>query len=423
MRKKILVVGPALSRSGYGEQCRFALRSLKAHEERFDIYLQNINWGQTGWVISFSEERKWLDKLLLKTAQYRAQGGQFDISLQVTIPNEWQKLAPVNVGYTAGIESDRIAPVWIEKSQLMDRLIVISNHAKYGFDNTAYEATNNQTGQEFVLKNSVPVEVVSYPVRHYEPVDIELGLETDFNFLTVSQWGPRKNLGNTIQGFVEEFIDQEVGLIVKTSLRNNSLADRRASEERISHLLEAYPQRQCKVYLLHGDMTPNEMTSLYRHSKVKALISLSHAEGFGLSTFEAAYNGLPVIAPNWSGHMDFMCMPVKSKKKGKVREKIKSMFATVDYTIAPVQKEAIWDGVIQADSQWSYPKQGSYKMRLREMVKDHGRYKKQALALQAHVLKEFSAEAQYESFANNVYAEEEHDLEGWLEDFDAEVHA
>ena len=37
MRKKILVRGPVLSRSGYGEQARFAMRYLREHEERYDI--------------------------------------------------------------------------------------------------------------------------------------------------------------------------------------------------------------------------------------------------------------------------------------------------------------------------------------------------------------------------------------------------
>jgi len=41
--KRVLVRGPALSTSGYGEQCRFALRALLAHEERFEVFLQNIN--------------------------------------------------------------------------------------------------------------------------------------------------------------------------------------------------------------------------------------------------------------------------------------------------------------------------------------------------------------------------------------------
>ena len=39
MRRKIIVRGPVLSQSGYGEQSRFALRCLRAHEDSFDIYI------------------------------------------------------------------------------------------------------------------------------------------------------------------------------------------------------------------------------------------------------------------------------------------------------------------------------------------------------------------------------------------------
>ena len=38
MKKRILVRGPAMSRSGYGEQSRFCLRALRAHEDKFDIW-------------------------------------------------------------------------------------------------------------------------------------------------------------------------------------------------------------------------------------------------------------------------------------------------------------------------------------------------------------------------------------------------
>ena len=46
-KKKVLVRGPALSQTGYGEQCRFALRSLRSREDLFDIFLLNIPWGGT----------------------------------------------------------------------------------------------------------------------------------------------------------------------------------------------------------------------------------------------------------------------------------------------------------------------------------------------------------------------------------------
>ena len=130
MRKKVLVRGPALSRSGYGEHTRFVLRSLRSQESQFDVYLHNVNWGKTGWLWEENEERTWLDQIIIKTAHHVESGGQFDISLQVTIPNEWESLAPVNIGVTAGIETTKVAPQWIEKSKLMDHVITISEHSK-----------------------------------------------------------------------------------------------------------------------------------------------------------------------------------------------------------------------------------------------------------------------------------------------------
>ena len=101
MKKKILLRGPVLTRSGYGEQARFALRSLRSREDLFDIYIQPLQWGKTSWLNDTNEEREWIDETIEKTIHYVQQGGHFDISLQVTIPNEFQKLAPVNIGSVA----------------------------------------------------------------------------------------------------------------------------------------------------------------------------------------------------------------------------------------------------------------------------------------------------------------------------------
>lgn len=45
MLKRILVKGPLLSRSGYGEQSRFALRALRSRPDLYDIYMINTAWG------------------------------------------------------------------------------------------------------------------------------------------------------------------------------------------------------------------------------------------------------------------------------------------------------------------------------------------------------------------------------------------
>ena len=408
MKKKIVVRGPALSRSGYGEQCRFALRSLRSQEELFDIYLLNTDWGKTSWIFEDDEERQWIDELIVKTSVYiqQTEDPDMDMSLQVTIPNEWERMAPVNIGYTAGIETNMVAPVWVEKSKIMDHIITISEHSKQVYEKTSYSVKDENTGAitDEDFKCTTPISVVHYPVRKLEEESVDLNLDYDFNFLTIAQWSVRKNLENTIRWFVEEFIDQEVGLVVKVSSMNDSCPDRFMTRERLEGLLAPYENRKCKVYMLHGMMTDVELNALYKHPKIKSCVTITHGEGFGLPTFEAACNGLPVVAPAWSGHVDYLYMPVKDKKTKK--ERLRPKFAKVDFDIGPIPPEAVWDGVLQGDSQWCYAQQGSYKMRLREVYKDHGRFKKQAGELQKWINKNFTEEKQYKKFVDCLSVEQ-----------------
>tara|TARA_R100000152_G_scaffold17650_1_gene9269 strand:+ start:1614 stop:2873 length:1260 start_codon:yes stop_codon:yes gene_type:complete len=409
MRKKILVRGPVLSRSGYGEQSRFALRALRKHEDRFDIFLINTQWGKTGWTAQDDEERQYIDFLIQKTFHWLQNQNGFDISLQITIPNEWEKLAPINVGYTAGIETTKVAPGWIEKSNGMDKIIVTSNHSKDTLLYTSYDLVNGEGQPAGKASVSTPVEAVGYPVKPVEKKKVDLDLDTDFNFLMVSQWGPRKNAGNTVQWFLEKFKDNpNVGLVIKGFIANNSTMDSIHSEAAVKSLI---PEgTKCKVYLLHGDMSDKEMSSLYSHPKIKCLISLSHGEGWGLPLFEASYTGLPIVTTNWSGQVDFLNAPSKVRKKGSKKKtvtKMKPMFGNVDYTLGPVQKEAVWDGVIQSDSMWCYADKDSYQEVLSDVVENYDKYSDMAKKLKVHVRKEFDADKQLDAFANAVMPAEE----------------
>jgi hypothetical protein len=355
VKKKILLKGPLLTRSGYGEQARFALRSLRSREDLFDIFIQPLQWGKTSWTSESTDERKWIDQTIEKTIGYIQQGGQFDMSLQVTIPNEFQKMAPVNIGYTAGIETTKIAHQWIEKSNHMDKIIVVSNHSKNVFQNTEYEAVNKHTGEKFIFKSTKPVESVGYPVKTFEDLpSLELNLTTKFNFLSVAQFGPRKNLQNTIKWFVEEFRNEDVGLILKSNIAKNCLMDRKHLLNDLRNFLQQLGPRECKIYLLHGDMTDQEMHSLYNHSSVHAFVLLPHGEGFGLPLFEAAYSGLPVVTVGWSGQMDFL-----TDAEGQ------EQFYNVAFDLQPVKKEVVWDGVITPDSMWAYAREVSAKEQMR----------------------------------------------------------
>jgi len=404
--KKIIVRGPALSQSGYGEQTRFALRSLRKFPDRFDVYLMNTIWGKTGWIWENNEERGWFEHCMQKFAiAQQQQNVQFDISLQVCIPNEWQKLAPKNIGYTAGIETTKISPEWMKGCFNVDKILLTSHHAKYGFEKTEYPATENATGRQIIAKVDVPMDVTPYPVRLYDAKKIDLELKYDFNFLCVAQWNVRKNIENTIKWFLEEFHNKEVGLVLKLSSVNNSLLDRTATTQRLKDLLATIPQynspdRKCAIHFLHGDLSPEEMTYLYQHEKIKALISLTHGEGFGLPLFEAVYNGLPLIAPAWGGQSDFISMPQRDKEKNKIKNTC--MIQKVAYDIAAIQPEAVWPTVLNADSSWCFPQALSAKKAMEEVYKNYGGAKSKANKLKEYVLKEFEANKMMTHFAECV---------------------
>ena len=418
MRKKILLKGPLLTRSGYGEQARFALRSLRSRLDLFDIYIQPLQWGKTSWIQEDNEERSFIDQCIHKTIHYIQQGGTFDISLQVTIPNEFQKLAPMNIGYTAGIESTKVSHVWLNHINQMDKIIVVSSHSKHVFETTEYTLEHKETQQQATLKSQVDIEFVNYPVKTYEELpNIDLDLKDDFNFLCVAQFGPRKNLPFLIKSFIEEFKDEAVGLVLKTNRMRNCLMDREMCMHEITNFANSIaPERKCSLYLVHGDMNDEEMHAMYKNDKIKAFACMTHGEGFGLPFFEAAYSGIPVVAPGYSGQNDFL-----------FDENKKEHFYNVAFDLNKIQKEVVWENVLIEDSMWAYPRIESTKDQLRKCYNDV--INNSGIASQsneyAKSLKErFSEEKMYDKFITSILGEgfdEEFDVESWLSEMDAEM--
>ena len=381
--KRVLVVGPAMSQSGYGEQTRFALRALREHPDKLDIYLNIINWGQTGFLHKEDEEFLWMRSLAGKTQQYTQQGGQFDVSLQVTIPNEFKKYAPINIGYTAGIETTAISPTWFEPLQMMDKVIVPSNHSKTTIVDTLF---SNPQGQQF--KVTTPIEVVSFPFKEVTEEPLELNLTSSKNFLAVCQWSARKNLDTLLETFYKTFKDEsDVGLVLKINLTSDNEIDKSLVRQRLAEFKQKFADSKCKTYLLHGSLTEGQMKSLYRNPKIVAIVNTSHGEGFGLPLFEAAENDLPVIAPNWSGHLDFLTVDGKE------------MFSDVKYQIAAVQPQHVWKGVIEEGTGWAYIDTAHLKKRMLEMVgSDYPRLKARAVKHGKWVREKFSITNQNKKF-------------------------
>jgi len=255
--------------------------------------------------------------------------------------------------------------------------------------------------REEILKKSGD-DYRAHTAEHAIDADLDITLEDDFNFLCIAQWSPRKNLENTIRWFLEEFKDDSVGLVLKLSIAANSTIDRHQTETRLKNFISGLniEETKCSITLLHGEMTEGQMSQLYTHEKIKGIINLAHGEGFGLPMFEAATHALPVVAPDWSGHLDFLYAPVKTKKSK--RAKNRPHFLKVDYDLKPIQKEAVWKGVLEEGSMWCYAKERSSKSKMRDLYKNHSRHSSTAKKLQKYLLKNFSSEIKHAEFTKSI---------------------
>lgn len=397
MKKKIIISGPALSRSGYGDMTRFAIRALKRHEDKCDLYLAVTNWGATGNLVEENEDTKFIYQLIEKT-QSEAQKNNnqlvMDISLQITIPNEWKKMAAYNIGYTAGIETNLVSPAWLQPSSLMDKIIVISEHAKRSFTSSIF---GDDKGNHY--KISTNIEVCHFPDRKLDYKVLDLELKHEFNFLLVAQWGPRKNVEQAIVEFINEFKNEEVGLLLKVNQVNDSIMDRQRVHTMVETICSNFPNKKCSVSVLHGCLTESEMQGLYRHPKIKAIVSTTHGEGFGFPMFDATLAELPVIATDWSGHLDFLTATQDDDEE-------KKMFAKIDFQLKPIAQEHVWPGVLEAGTSWAYPTPASVRSRMREVLKDYQRFKSWAKKLAAHNKQKFEESKINKKFVEFVLNEE-----------------
>lgn len=403
---KVLLEGPILTNSGYGEHSRLVFRAIK-QLPGIELSINPLNWGKTSWTSDQGEEIQEIDKAIktFSTEMQNAKATNTKISyaaqIHVGILNEFEKKAPYSICVTAGIETDRVSPNWLAKThQGVDKLIVPSEHAAAGFRETSYEIVNHSNQQKTNLSLGCPIEVVPYPVKEHEKEDLDISFDTEFNFLSIALLGPRKNLETLVECFVEEFKDENVGLVLKTATATGSKLDR---SQTIRHLRSVLSnrERKCKVYLLHGDLDESELHSLYNRPDIHAYVTATCGEGYGLPIFEAAYSGMPIAATDWSGHLDFL--QCDFKENGKVKNK--KLFAKIEHELKAIPESLVWENVLIKDSKWAYPSPSSIKKRLRDVHKNYGRYKKWASVLQQSVKKTHSEDVVFDKMKKALFTE------------------
>jgi glycosyltransferase involved in cell wall biosynthesis len=338
-----------------------------------DIAVEALNWGNTGWITDVEAEDGLVGQALQATTNTKP---FYDVTIQLQLPNEWNPmLGGFNIGITAGVEADICYPGWVDAVNQMNLVIVPSEFTK----------------ETFLRSGNVITPIVVVPESFIDEVatsegKIDLELPTKFNFLVFGQLtsfdaeSDRKNIYYTVKWLCETFANNpDVGVIIKTNMMRNTKLDRDASRGIFAQLLmNTVKGPGPKFYLLHGDLTNEEVVGLYKHKDVKALLTLTHGEGYGLPILEAAACGLPVIAPAWSGHMEFL-------KHGK--------FIEVAHELKQIHQSRVDQVIFRKEAKWAYPLEADVKHRLTKFVSSPAIPKEWATELAKELLPRYSFES------------------------------
>ncbi len=100
--------------------------------------------------------------------------------------------------------------------------------------------------------------------------------------------------------------NQQPGLILKSSHAGFSVGERETISKKVKDLTNEYGDSCPPVHLVWGDLTEQQLNSLYNDDKVKAKIMFTKGEGYGRPLAEFATTGKPIIVSNWSGYKDFL---------------------------------------------------------------------------------------------------------------------
>jgi glycosyltransferase involved in cell wall biosynthesis len=342
---RIVVRAPLLSISGYGQHSRQVFEAVKKIPAS-EVFTQIVQWGNTSWFIDQEAEGGLVGDVMKRSTDQQT---GFDVSFQVQLPDEWTPtLAKINVGITAAVETDVCNPAWVESCNKMSAIIVPSS-----FTRSVLEKSG---------KINVPVYVIpEWFIEEIEKVDsyLDIPLRTEFNFLIVSQLTSvdssvdRKNIVNTIKWICESFKDDKsVGIVLKTNSGRGTTIDKGMTSQAIRSVVSQIRSiSKVPVYFIHGNMTNEEISRLYRNPKIKALVSLTRGEGFGLPLLEAAASGLPVIATDWSAHTEFL-------NTGK--------WIKIEHDMIDVPESRIDGRIFVAGSKWANPSEDIFKKKIRK---------------------------------------------------------
>jgi glycosyltransferase involved in cell wall biosynthesis len=410
MKPTLVFQGPIFTRSGYGDHCRDLMKSLRKMD-KYDIKIIPLRWGNTpqNQVDGESEFGRWMLERVITGVEQKP-----NLFIQVSVANEFEPKGHYNIGITAGVETTICPKDFIDGSNKMNLIIVPSNFTKQNLGGTVYQQKDQATGQIVgEIKTTTPIEVLFEGVdteifnkgfqRPGDKADMLENVKEDFNFLIVGHWlkgdlgQDRKDIGMAIKTFATVFQylpkDKRPGLIVKTSHAGFSVIDREGTREKLEGVLKTFGEKCPSIYLLHGDMEESDMSNLYHHPKVKAMISFTKGEGYGRPMAEFTLTGKPIIASGWSGQMDFL--PPDNA-------------VLLEGNLTPVHESAA-DQFCMKEAQWFTANYSNAANKIYDVYNNYNTYLEKSAGLKENTLQNFTLDKMNEKFEQilNTYVKEQ----------------
>ena len=381
MKKLVVMCAPFGTRSGYGDHARSIYYSIMDRDD-INIKCLDVRWGTTPRN-HLNPEVPRHKKLLDCFVDFEELKEQPDVYIDIRIPNEFATPGKFNIGITAGVETDVVSPEFLAGMNNMNLNIVPSTFTATTFKKCSYDQVEDmpdgQKQKTGDVKLDKPIEVlfegvdinVYYPMDKYKiksnfTNELTELIKEDFAYLHVGQWTKggfgedRKNIPLMIKCFLETFsnISNPPALVLKISGANFSILDNYQTVKGLNEIKEKFLRVESlpNIYLIHGDLTIQEMAILYNHPKIRAFITCTHGEGFGRPMLEASCCDLPVIASKWSGHMDFLTDSDSLLINGFLKE---------------VPKSALWKPIIVKPGKWFNVNEADVKRKLRTFYKKH----------------------------------------------------
>jgi len=219
------------------------------------------------------------------------------------------------IGYTAW-ETNRIPAFWPYCLDVLDHLLVPS-----------------RWNRDVIVQCGITTPVTVIP--HIAPAAVAAATRRrndsgPFVFYAIETWTARKNLDQVINCYLETFRREDpVLLVIKTFpqiyrhtwlTRLNFLKDiyvrlrrglhvpghttlRPDADGYLRKIMARYPGGG-QIELITKELTESEITAL--HLRSDCYLSLTHGEAWGISSFDAAAFGNPVIMTGCGGQMDYL---------------------------------------------------------------------------------------------------------------------